>query len=147
VLAAWRAEGGDARSALEWTRRQVEAFRDLVTSDAGWERVQRSWAAGRGVDSWLATDWPEGFDELLLCAPLCRLVDFECRRCTIGARQAGMSCAHPRTVFGRTAGHLAAGDRPGLLAHLDAVLRMLDPSQSCHWDLDRACPAPPPAGD
>lgn len=157
VLAAWEADGADAAAALVWTRWQVETFRKLAATESGWEKITAAWAAGRGFDSWLATDWPSGFDELLLCAPLCRLVRFECARCTIGARQAGLSCAHPGTVFGRTAGYLAAGDRCGLLEHLDSVLRMLDPALACRWDLERARPMPmdsssdapfvPPAAD
>lgn len=143
VLAAWRNAGATPAAALDRTREQVRGLRDLVQDRAGWQRVLQAYAGGRAQDSWLATDWPTGFDELLVCAPLCALVSFECARCTIGARQQAMTCAHPATVFGRIGAILEQGDREALLQHLDEVEAMLDPHAARRWDLEhgRAVPA------
>ena len=83
ILEGWCTSGGTPEAAREWTRRQVLAFGGIVGDDAAWELLLGKVASGRGQDAWLALDWPLGFDELLLCAPLCRLVSFECARCTI----------------------------------------------------------------
>lgn len=136
VLAAWRAAGATQASALHWTREQVRALRGLAQDPKSWQRLLNIHANGRAQDSWLATDWPSGFDELLVCAPLCALVRFECARCTIGARQQAMTCAHPATVFGRIGAILERGDRDALLRHLDEVEAMLDPVVSRRWDLE-----------
>jgi len=134
LIAAWRQDGATPRAALRWTGSQVSAFATLVADDEDWERLLAIFERGRAADSWLATDWPSGFDELLLCAPLCQLVQFECARCTIGSRQAALSCAHPGTVFGRIGELLRQHDRLGLLRHLEAVAAMLDPSTDRQWD-------------
>jgi hypothetical protein len=126
VLAGWRAAGATPEAALQATREQVHALRRLVLEEAGWRRLLRAHANGRAQDAWLATDWPTGFDELLVCAPLCALVRFECARCTIGARQENRSCAHPATVFGRIGAILEGGGREALVRHLDDVESMLD---------------------
>jgi len=143
ILAAWRAAGATPAAALHWTHEQVRALRRLIQDPEGWRRLLQVHASGRAQDSWLATDWPTGFDELLVCAPLCTLVNFECARCTIGARQQAMTCAHPATVFGRIGAILERGDREALLRHLDEVEAMLDPTASRRWDLEhgRAVPA------
>lgn len=135
LLAAWRADGGDAGAARARTQRQVEALLGLAGDDDGWRRLVEVFQRGRAFDSWLATDWPSGFDELLLCAPLCQLVQFECARCTVGARQESHSCAHPQTVFGRVGALLQAENREGLLAHLQEVLQILVPGSTATWDL------------
>lgn len=134
LIAAWQRDGASQAAALRWTASQVGAFAVLVADDAGWERLLEIFERGRAADSWLATDWPSGFDELLLCAPLCQLVQFECARCTIGSRQSSLSCAHPGSVFGRIGTLLSARDRLGLMRHLEAVAAMLDPSAARHWD-------------
>jgi len=71
---------------------------------------------------------------LLLCAPLCRLVEYECARCRVVQTQQGRSCAHPDSAFGRAGGLLDAGDREGLQRHLDAqaqaLRRMLDAAEN-----------------
>jgi len=136
ILAAWRAAGATPASALHWTREQVRALRGLVQDPAGWQHLLQVHASGRARDSWLATDWPTGFDELLVCAPLCALVRFECARCTIGTRQQAMTCAHPATVFGRIGAILEGGDREALLHHLDEVDAMLDSGAAKRWDLE-----------
>ena len=87
ILEGWRSSGGTPVAAREWTRRQVLALAHIVADDGAWEVLLGKVASGRAQDAWLALDWPQGFDELLLCAPLCELVSFECARCTIGVRQ------------------------------------------------------------
>jgi hypothetical protein len=134
LIAAWRRDGAGPAAALQWTASQVAAFARLVADDAGWERLLAIFERGRAADSWLATDWPSGFDELLLCAPLCQLVQFECARCTIGERQGSLSCAHPGTVFGRIGELLRQRDRLLLLRHLESAAAMLDPSAALQWD-------------
>jgi hypothetical protein len=138
LVAAWQADGGTPEAALAWTRRQVEACRRLVRDDAGWNRLLQVFEPGRAHDAWLAADWPDGFDELLLCAPLCQLVRFECRRCHVGQRQNGSSCAHPASLFGRIAVLLHERDRAGLLRHLTDIEALLAPRTALRWDVDAA---------
>ena len=140
VLEAWRRDGETPAAALAWTRHQVRAFQDLVNQDAGWRRLVEIFQLGRAVDPWLASDWPHGFDELLLCAPLCQMVRFECARCDLGARQRSMSCAHSATVFGRIGALLERGDREGLLLHLGHVEAMLQPGSRLEWDPESCRP-------
>ena len=142
LMDGWIGDGGDAAAARRWTSRQVAAFAALVADDAGWRAVLEIFDRGRGVDSWLATDWPSGFDELLLCAPLCQLVEFDCARCTIGARQEANSCAHPASVFGSIGTYLQERDRERLQRHLEHVVTMLDPGESWRWDLGRRAAVP-----
>jgi hypothetical protein len=143
VIEAWRRDGGGSEAALDWTRSQVRAFRGLLERDGGWQELLQIFHQGRGMDSWLASDWPHGFDELLLCAPLCQLVGFECARCSIGARQGSFSCAHPATVFGRVGQLLQQQDRAGLLQHLEQVEAMLEPGSRLQWDFEHAAAAAP----
>jgi hypothetical protein len=138
VIDAWRASGGGTGAALDWTRRQVAACRALVRDEAGWNQLLHVFLQGRAHDAWLATDWPHGFDELLLCAPLCQHVRFECGRCHVGTRQGSVSCAHPASLFGRIAALLQSGDRDGLLRHLDDIDALLAPQSARTWDLE-AC--------
>jgi hypothetical protein len=145
ILGSWRASGGTPEAAREWTRRQVRALADIVADDGAWE-VLLERGASRAQDAWLALDWPLGFDELLLCAPLCRLVSYECARCTIGARQERHSCAHPSSVFGHVGELLQRGDRGGLLRHLRNVLALLDEGSTLEWDLAARAPRAPGAG-
>ena len=140
ILEGWRASGGTPEPAREWTRRQVRALVDIVADDGAWELLLGKVASGRGQDAWLALDWPLGFDELLLCAPLCQLVSFECARCTIGARQESYSCAHPSSVFGHVGELLQRADRDGLVRHLRHVMALLDEASTLEWDLAARAP-------
>ncbi|MCA9671542.1 MAG: hypothetical protein KC503_38355 [Myxococcales bacterium] len=135
ILRCLEQAGGEAQAARALAAAQVAALRAIVDDDDAWQRLSAVVRRGRALDSWLAYDWPHGFEELLLCAPLCELVSFECARCTIGARQQGHSCAHPDSVFGRLAPLLAEADRQAVRAHISEVERMLDPAQERRWDL------------
>lgn len=100
-------------------------MRALVDDDAGWERVTRL-LVRTGGDSWLAHDWPEGFEPMMLCAPLCRLVDYACTHCRVGRQQEGRSCVNPASAFGRVGVLLANGDRAGLSAYLGELEARLE---------------------
>src|SRR5688572_7236738 len=95
----WLNKGGTQEAAVELTLQQVDVFEDIVNDDENWHKLLEISARGRNQDAWLAADWPSGFDELMLCVPLCKLVDWECARCTIGRRQENNSCAHDYSLF------------------------------------------------
>jgi hypothetical protein len=119
VVARWRGEGGHAEGAIRWTLRQLDALRCEVEDEARWQRLVL--LVVKTGDVWNAEDWPYGFDPLLVCAPLCANVRFECERCPVGRRQSAMSCAHPQTMFGRIGEHVRRGERELLLAHLRSI--------------------------
>ena len=89
---------------------------------------------GRETDAWLALDWPDGFDELLLCVPLCSLVKFECSKCFVGKRQENNSCANDFSLFGYIAELLKTADRDGLMKHI-ASIKMILLSEEYAWDI------------
>ncbi|MEO6694882.1 MAG: hypothetical protein ABIY50_01590, partial [Ignavibacteria bacterium] len=89
---------------------------------------------GRDVDAWLALDWPDGFDELLLCVPLCSLVRFECNKCTIGIRQENNSCAHDNSLFGYISELLKNNARDALKYHMISIKKMLL-SDNYKWNI------------
>ena len=126
VVERWRADGGGPEAALRWSLRQVEGLRREVDDPKRWARLVQ--LVARTGDPWNAEDWPYGFDPLVLCAPLCADVSFECARCPVGKRQDARACAHPHTLFGLVGEHVRTGDRDRLrahLAHLEEVLREL----------------------
>ena len=131
ILAQWQESGATAEAARILALKQVDAFEQIIEDDFCWKIVE----SGRHEDSWLVFDWPDGFDELLLCVPLCRLVDYECNRCTIGARQQDYSCANPNTVFGRIGVLLKVRDRDSLKEHLKSIREMLQPGSQLVWNL------------
>jgi hypothetical protein len=119
IVAQWRADGGDAGAAVRWTLRQVEGLRREVEDEVRWNRLVL--LVAKTGDVWNAEDWPYGFDPLVVCAPLCADVSFECERCPIGRQQAARSCAHPQTMFGRIGEQVRHGERELLLARLRAI--------------------------
>ena len=121
----WERSNQSADTAKYLTLKQVERFEQILKDDESWEELLEIFSKGRDDDAWLALDWPDGFDELLLCVPLCRLVKFECSECTIGKRQDNNSCAHDFSVFGYIAELLKASDREGLIRHIDSVKKIL----------------------
>jgi hypothetical protein len=131
IIAQWQGQGGDALSARRAALAQVTAFARIIDDDAGWEMI----AGKRHEDSWLTFDWPDGFDELLLCAPLCQLVSFQCAQCVIGRRQQDYSCAHPDTVFGRVGALIMLRQRAALQEHLLLIREMLTSEKELLWDL------------
>jgi len=125
ILDQWKRSKMDIDSAKFLTLNQVEAFENIVCDDEGWKYLLSVFNNGRDVDAWLALDWPEGFDELLLCVPLCKLVEFECSKCTIGRRQDNNSCAHDYSLFGYIAELLNNNDRLGLKDHIISIKKIL----------------------
>jgi hypothetical protein len=125
IVDRWRALGSSPEAAARLSLDQVRGLRALVDDDAGWRRLTRLLVRSRG-DSWLAHDWPEGFEPMMLCAALCRVVDYECARCRIGQEQEGRSCVNPASAFGRVGVFLADGDRAGLSGYLAQLEHRLD---------------------
>ena len=125
VLNEWKKSDMNIDAAKLLTLRQVEQFEKIVSDDDGWIRLLEIFNNGRETDAWLALDWPDGFDELLLCVPLCKLVNYECSKCTIGKRQENNSCAHDFSLFGYTAELLKESDRAGLVNHIDSIKKIL----------------------
>lgn len=124
----------DSESARLLTLKQVEAFEEIVADDEGWKFLLASFNSGRDTDAWLATDWPAGFDELLLCVPLCKLVDFECSKCTVGKRQENNSCAHDDSLFGYVAEILKRQDRDELMKHIGFIKQLLS-NEKYSWNM------------
>lgn len=121
----WFDSSGDLDSAKALTLQQVNAFAEIVSNDESWNYLLSVFEKGRQEDAWLATDWPDGFDELLLCVPLCKLVDFECSKCTIGKRQENNSCAHDDSLFGYVSEIIKKKERQSLLDHIGKIKSML----------------------
>ena len=125
ILLEWEESNKDASAAKLLTLRQIEKFEEIVYDDESWEKLLEIFNSGRETDAWLAMDWPEGFDELILCLPMCKLVDFECSRCKIGMRQENISCANDFSLFGYIAELLKAADRKGLQEHIGSIKKIL----------------------
>ncbi|MFZ1323190.1 MAG: hypothetical protein WAT71_16655 [Ignavibacteria bacterium] len=125
ILLEWEKSNKDVSAAKLLTLKQVEKFEEIVSDDVSWEKLLEIFNSGRETDAWLAMDWPEGFDELILCLPMCKLVEFECSRCKIGMRQKNNSCANDFSLFGYIAELMKAADRNGLIDHLGSVKKIL----------------------
>lgn len=121
----WNKSRMDSDAAKFLTLKQVEEFEKIVKDDESWENLLSVFNSGRQVDAWLALDWPDGFDELLLCVPLCKFVNFECNKCTVGIRQENNSCAHDFSLFGYVSELLKESDRAGLLNHIESIKKIL----------------------
>ena len=121
----WKKSKNDIDAAKFLTLSQIEKFDSIVKDDESWNKLLEIFNKGREIDAWLAMDWPDGFDELVLCMPLCRLVDFECSKCIVGMRQENNSCANDYSLFGYIAELLKASDRKGLIDHIDSVKKIL----------------------
>ena len=80
ILLEWEKSNKDVSAAKLLTLKQVEKFEEIVSDDVSWEKLLEIFNSGRETDAWLAMDWPEGFDELILCLPSVMLVEFECSR-------------------------------------------------------------------
>ena len=132
----WNDSNKNSDAAKLLTLKQVEAFEKIVSEDESWEYLISVFNKGRDVDAWLAMDWPEGFDELVLCIPLCKLVQFECSKCTIGKRQNNNSCANDFSLFGIIAEFLNESDRDGLKNHIDSIKKVIL-LESFGWDLKK----------
>lgn len=135
VYEKWLEMGGGLDNALNLTKLQLKGFEQLVSSDAGWKSLLEIASRGRTQDPWLAADWPSGFDELVLCVPLCKLVDWECSKCTVGLRQNNFSCANDNSLFGLIGVLVEKQDRQALLEHLKKIEIMLE-DKDYFWDIN-----------
>lgn len=136
ILSKWNNGIQSESSARLLTLEQTEALKSVISDDEGWEYLLSVFNKGRETDAWLALDWPDGFDELLLCVPLCSLVKFECSRCFVGMRQENNSCANDFSLFGYIAELIKVADREGLLNHIDSVKKILL-SDDYKWNIGK----------
>ncbi len=114
----WVSNGSTKEAAIELTLQQLDALEEIVNNDISWHELLKISANGRNQDAWLAMDWPEGFDELLLCVPLCKFIDWECSKCFVGMRQENNSCAFDYSIFGYIGELIKAGSRDELKQHI-----------------------------
>lgn len=121
----WENSNKDINAAKLLTLRQLEKFEEVISDDESWKKLVEIFNSGRETDAWLALDWPDGFDELILCLPMCRFVDFECRKCIVGKRQENNSCANDYSLFGYISELLKVSDRNGLQNHITSVKKIL----------------------
>lgn len=136
IIDKWNNSNQNSDAAKFLTLNQVESFEKIVTDDDGWEYLLSVFNKGRDVDAWLALDWPDGFDELVLCIPLCKLVSFECDKCTIGKRQNNNSCANDFSLFGYISELIKDSDRVGLINHIDSIKKILLLDEF-GWDIEK----------
>jgi hypothetical protein len=126
VVAQWQARGGTMAAALELTRAQVRGLSEVV--DADWPRLVR--IARQTGDPWLATDWPEAFDPMVMVIALCRTMDWACAECPLGRTQQGKACAHPSVPVTRIGAAIVEGGATSVradLAHLQGIVDDLRP--------------------
>lgn len=121
----WLNDGATEKAAVDRTLQQIDAFEEIVDNDQSWRALLKTSARGRNEDAWLAADWPAGFDELLLCVPLCKFVDWECAKCTVGSRQENNSCANDYSLFGYIGELVKNGQRKQLKEHIKSVRKLL----------------------
>lgn len=136
IIKTWHAKGKNRESAKLTTIEQVDAFVEIITDDIKWRELLEVFRSGRLHDAWLAVDWPKGFDELVLCAPMCKLVEWECARCHVGIRQDNFSCANDDSLFGYIAVLLAIEKRDLLLHHLIKIKLVLE-NENIYWDMNK----------
>ncbi|MBL0109009.1 MAG: hypothetical protein IPP52_17460 [Ignavibacteria bacterium] len=136
ILSKWNNGIQSELSARLLTLEQTEALESVIVDDEGWEYLLSVFNNGRETDAWLALDWPDGFDELLLCVPLCSLVKFECSRCFVGMRQDNNSCANDFSLFGYIAELIKAADREGLINHI-ALIKKILLSEEYIWNIEK----------
>ena len=136
ILNKWNNGIQSELSARLMTLEQTEALESVIVDDEGWEYLLSVFNNGRETDAWLALDWPDGFDELLLCLPLCSLVKFECSRCFVGMRQDNNSCANDFSLFGYIAELIKAADRVGIMNHIASIKKILL-SEEYIWNIEK----------
>ena len=125
IYQLWVNKGSTEEAAIELTIQQLDALEEIVSDEDSWEALLDISARGRNYDAWLATDWPDGFDELLICVPLCKFVNWECSKCTVGRRQDNNSCAMDYSLFGYIGELVKNAERTELLAHISNTRKML----------------------
>ncbi len=125
IYQLWVNKGSTGEAAIELTIQQLDALEEIVADDDSWDALIEISSRGRNYDAWLATDWPDGFDELLLCVPLCKLVNWECSKCTVGKRQENNSCAMDYSLFGYIGELVKNASRNELIEHINSVRKLL----------------------
>jgi len=136
IVNLWISKNSLPGAAIELTLEQVDEFESIVKENKLWNGLIEIFRRGRVQDPWLASDWPAGFDELVLCAPLCKLVDWECAMCNVGKKQNNFSCANDDSLFGYIAVLLALENRDLLLNHLSNVKLVLQ-NKNVFWDMKK----------
>lgn len=136
IVEEWNEGGASAELARLLTLRQVYVFEKIINDDESYTELLTRFNNGRLIDSWLATDWPKGFDELVLCGPLCKYVDWQCGECMVGKRQQNHSCEDENSVFGWTAELLKLNDREALQNHITNIKVILEDDNKS-WDLSK----------
>jgi hypothetical protein len=137
IYSEWKSLGKTAEAARLLTMQQLTALELIVNDDESWHKLLEIAAAGRKEDAWLAADWPAGFDELVLCVPLCKLVDWECSKCIVGMKQNNISCAHDDSLFGRVGELVIGNEREELKKHIENIRKILEPESVYKWNMDK----------
>ncbi len=133
----WKELGKSAEAARLLTIKQIGSFEQIVNDNESWSKLLEITAAGRREDAWLAADWPAGFDELLLCVPLCKLVDWECGKCIIGKQQNNVSCAHDDSLFGWVGELVIRNEREMLKHHIGNLKKVLEQNAVYKWNFEK----------
>lgn len=136
IYQLWQNKGSTEEAAIELTIQQLDALEEIASDEESWYSLLEISARGRNYDAWLAADWPDGFDELLLCVPLCKFVNWECSKCTVGKRQENNSCAHDYSLFGYIGELVKNGQRDELLNHIKSIRKMLKSSNNI-WNIHK----------
>lgn len=136
IVKKWQEKGSTKESAKKLAIEQVEELAEIVNNDKSWLKLLEIFRSGRVEDSWLANDWPNGFDELIVCAPLCKYVDWECGKCFVGNRQNNFSCANDDSLFGYIAVLITLENREMLKDHLLKIRNLLT-NDNIYWDMER----------
>ncbi len=136
IYSLWISKGSTKEAAVELTVGQLDALEEIVNDDESWEELLYISARGRNHDAWLALDWPDGFDELVLCVPLCKLVNWECSKCTVGMRQENNSCAMDYSLFGFIGELVKNASRDELKQHIINSRKILKNESFC-WNIHK----------
>ena len=136
IVQKWQAGGSSKEYAKKLTLEQIEALEAIVGNEKDWTKLVEIFRMGRAHDSWLAEEWPAGFDELVICAPLCKYVDWECARCFVGRKQKNFSCANDDSLFGYIAVLLHMENKELMKEHLEKI-KILLANDEIYWDMDR----------
>ncbi len=136
IYQQWINKGSTKEAAIELTIQQLDGLEEIALNDESWYELLEISARGRNYDAWLAMDWPEGFDELLLCVPLCKFVSWECSKCTVGKRQENNSCSMDYSLFGYIGELVKNGLRKELLDHINNSRKFLK-NEGFNWNVHK----------
>lgn len=134
IYQKWLNSNGDQKSAIELTLQQLDTLEDIVINDESWFELIKIARKGRHLDAWLALDLPYGFDELIICLPLCKFSDWGCSKCTVGSRQENYSCSNNYSLFGYIGDLVINGLKKDLLIHINNI-RLLLNNRLYEWNV------------